>query len=185
MTPNDPPNRRECVFCQSDRKFTREHVWPQWLRQYPAYEALKADKSADALPRAEFPEMTLDDSGRIIDRVVERGNAPLLPDVTVKVCATCNSEWLGQLEDAAKRILDPWFSGRRGPDYRRTTAVGRLGSEDNDDLHHVATSRAPRVRPGCLPLATKRHATPDDSLIWMAFSRADIAHVALSVRPHL
>jgi hypothetical protein len=103
---------RRCVFCGSDRPLTREHVWPQWLRGFPAYDELLR-VSSGSLPPAEVPLFTRSADGRFHAESRKRGRTPLLPDVTVKrVCASCNNGWMAGLENEARPILVKMIEAR-------------------------------------------------------------------------
>ncbi len=84
--------RMACIFCCSDAKLTREHVFPQWLR-------------------ALFPDLGEADYMRRLvtystDHHHERPGRPF--DVVVRdVCADCNNGWMARLEAEAQPILTP------------------------------------------------------------------------------
>ncbi|KAB1160981.1 hypothetical protein F6X68_06645 [Micromonospora sp. AMSO12t] len=84
-----------CRFCgTTNRQITKEHVWPDWLREYlPAlrqYGHIERWNSAGGRQQWQQPVLT----------------------ATVRVfCGACNNGWMSQLEDAAKRIVGPMVVG--------------------------------------------------------------------------
>lgn len=86
-----------CIFCGSDDKLSREHVFPRWLR-------------------ALFPDLgDADYIRRLVthtsDEQHERPGKPF--DVVVRdVCVPCNNGWMAALEEQAQAILTPMVSDR-------------------------------------------------------------------------
>lgn len=84
--------RMQCIFCGSTAKLTREHVFPQWLR-----EVFPDLGEADYLRR--LVTFSRDEShqrpGRTFDVVVR------------DVCEECNNGWMSALEEQARPILTP------------------------------------------------------------------------------
>lgn len=81
-----------CIFCGAQVKLSREHVFPQWLREL-------------------FPE--LGEGGYLrrlvtfsVDEHHERSGPPF--DVVVRdVCRECNHGWMERLETQARPVLTP------------------------------------------------------------------------------
>lgn len=102
---------RACVFC-GGIPLTREHVYPQWLRQFSAPQAYIQREGSYQDP---FPQTVVrqDEQGKYVVVDEARGNkTPVLHEVTVKsVCASCNNGWMSRLEGAVqgplKRMADP------------------------------------------------------------------------------
>jgi hypothetical protein len=72
-----------CVFC-GGKPLTLEHVWPQWLANTLPWERTVTYR--DALRNGEW-------------------EAPLFSLKVRRVCASCNSGWMSELEIAAKRMV--------------------------------------------------------------------------------
>jgi hypothetical protein len=81
--------KRSCLFCGSQEKLTKEHVFPKWLRR-----ALSAERIGFAFGPP--------------------GTAPLdFLSVTLReVCAACNHGWLHDLEHAFRALMLPAIEGR-------------------------------------------------------------------------
>jgi hypothetical protein len=85
-----------CVFCGSDSKLTREHVFGRWLRNY--------------FPNggeAEYLRRQIDFDA---DKVHTRPG-PSFDMVVRDYCAACNNGWMSELESAAEPILGPMLRG--------------------------------------------------------------------------
>jgi hypothetical protein len=83
---------RPCVFCGSPAgRATDEHVIPKWARDGFDVQGWLTIEAAD--PGAELEQV-----GRLrhLNIVLKNG-----------LCARCNNEWLGPIEDRAKAILLP------------------------------------------------------------------------------
>jgi hypothetical protein len=82
-----------CIFCEQDRKRSREDVFPKWL--HPLFPLLG---EAEYLRRLVTPSS--DDE--------HRRPASGVFDVIVRdICTTCNNGWMSQLEQQVKPILTP------------------------------------------------------------------------------
>src|SRR5260370_23918477 len=83
---------RPCVFCESTAgRATDEHVIPKWARDGFDVQGWLAIHAAD--PGAGLKEVG---RRRHLNIVFRDG-----------LCASCNNEWLGPIEDRAKAILLP------------------------------------------------------------------------------
>jgi hypothetical protein len=85
-----------CIFCGSDAKLTREHVFAQWLRDY-----FPTDGQNEYLRRQ-------------IDFDSDEVHARPGPDFDIVVrdyCSTCNNGWMSDLERAVEPILGPMLKG--------------------------------------------------------------------------
>jgi hypothetical protein len=103
---------RECVFC-GGTTLTKEHVWPQWLKNQPAI-GVDQLKPFPRRPHVS-PRSTRSDffTGPITEAVV-RGEEQPPHLLTVRVvCATCNNGWMASREATAQRILTPLMAGSR------------------------------------------------------------------------
>ena len=85
-----------CRFCRAtDRKITREHVWPDWLRDYlPPF-----DEDADI-------ERWSPGTSR------QGWSQPFLATTVRAFCDGCNSGWMADIEAAAKPIVGPMVIGQ-------------------------------------------------------------------------
>lgn len=96
---------RTCVFC-GGLPLTREHVYPQWLRQFSAPRAYIEREGSH---QAAFPQTVVRQNakGKYVEVDEVRGNrTPNLHEVTVKsVCAACNNGWMSALENSVRGPL--------------------------------------------------------------------------------
>lgn len=117
-----------CPFCGKAGKRTKEHVWAQWLHQTEGAKFLLGGTHGE---RIAMPGGVLrkGDDGRYQTAWESPGKyAKWLPNVTVWVCADCNSDWMSQLESLAKDILEPFVLGG-----------GKILTLSKDDLFTLAT----------------------------------------------
>ena len=109
--------RKHCLFCDeplSKASLTSEHPVPQWLLRHFGAE------NKVILPAGWRDRANLTRSGhRWVDLVVS------------DVCARCNSGWLSDLENAAKKLLPGLSSGDRG--------LGELSQPERCTLARWAT----------------------------------------------
>jgi hypothetical protein len=80
-----------CRFCGStDRKITREHVWPEWLADFLARprSLAHAERWSSASRRQAFRQ-------------------PFLSATVKAFCGDCNNRWMSEVEAAAKPIVGP------------------------------------------------------------------------------
>jgi len=175
-----------CCFCGQTGKLSREHVWPKWLRKWPAYEAGLQSFGTGQSVREE-PVSSLDPDGRIQVSMANVGQeSQYLPFVTVPVCSNCNNGWMSQLEQGAKRVLTPLIEGRSHD----------LNVPDQHLLTFWAVkcffAYASVFHPQNLPFATEelgalrqRRQAPDGCVVWLGRSKSKFAQVAMSVEPTL
>lgn len=107
-TPVSKQRQFLCPFCGQAGERSKEHVWAQWLHETEGAKALLEGTHGERIP---MPDGVLvkGDDGRCQTAWASRGKyAKWLPHVTVWVCGTCNSEWMGQLEDQTRTILKPF-----------------------------------------------------------------------------
>jgi hypothetical protein len=84
-----------CRFCgATDRKITKEHVWPAWL-----------DDFLPPLPRLGHAERWSSTTKRQAYR------QPFLATTVRAFCDDCNNGWMSQLESAVKPIVGPMVVG--------------------------------------------------------------------------
>lgn len=81
----------ECVFCGVAPPLTKEHVWPKWLR--------------DVLTSsAKFPHRHTTTVAGVPEK---KWQAPPFSMQLQAVCASCNNNWMANIEGTAKPILIP------------------------------------------------------------------------------
>jgi len=153
--------RRACVFCKaSDRKISKEHVWPKWLR--------KVIEGAD--------EGTRSEQGRIIRT---RDGETLWHDTWEDIainwqvaapCRPCNEGWMEGIEDETRPILTPLIQHEDA----------ELGPLEKETLARWATLRvmmAQYIDPAERPKAITKERyhrfyevreLPPNAQIWMA-----------------
>lgn len=88
----EPPTAA-CCFCQkpfSESKRTKEHIIPQWLL-----------KKAGVSQKEIHSFGSVRDNGSELER-----NTPAYSHVYKRVCSSCNSGWLSDLESEVQRILE-------------------------------------------------------------------------------
>jgi hypothetical protein len=115
-----------CPFCGRTGQRSKEHVWPQWLRRYPAFAEMNQGYTGQ---RSEWTEYILEQG--LDERYLEvpassRHVADFLPHVQVSVCRHCNSGWMSRMEIAVEDIRDPMISGEEavlGPDEQTLLAA--------------------------------------------------------------
>lgn len=100
-------NRRQfvCPFGGSADKGSGEHVWAQWRRRTGGSKALLLDSYGE---RIQMPSGVVRKGadGRYQTVSGPRGTyAKLLPLVQVRVCESCDTAWMSQLEDKLKQIV--------------------------------------------------------------------------------
>lgn len=110
------PSYGRCIFCGDYKKLTEEHVWPVWLRQYIDFDLpVSGSASIDVHP---------DNSEEIVAHSERKGD--LRNRGVTKVCRDCNSEWMSQLQERAKRELIAMAHGESFsllPDGQRVIAA--------------------------------------------------------------
>ena len=85
-----------CRFCgATDRKITKEHIWPTWLRSYLP-------------PMPAVGQVEQWSSGH--DR--RRRQQPLLSATVRRFCDVCNNGWMNRIEEAVRPIVGPMVTGR-------------------------------------------------------------------------
>ena len=96
---------RSCVFC-GGLPLTREHVYPQWLRQFSGPQSFISREGAY---QPSTPEAVVRQNvhSKYVEVLEQRGaKTPNLHEVTVKaVCSTCNNGWMSTLEGEVRPIL--------------------------------------------------------------------------------
>lgn len=173
-----------CPFCGRSGPLTREHVWPRWLRHFPAYQRLVEQTSRLTPPAFAYPDLHRDGQGRLAEVSRERGRAIPLPEVTVKVCASCNNGWMARLESDVQTLLTPWI--KEEPSQLTHAETARVSSwVAKTALTYALWHPVPR-RPW--PESVYRDFVasgepPPNCLIWLAFSRDADCFISMDLRP--
>ncbi len=89
-----------CIFCKAEAKLTKEHIWPDWLKNYipkdmPDYLSAKTIESYEVPPEQSVKRIGGDPHSRRVKCV----------------CAGCNNGWMSELQQAAKPIVVPIIEG--------------------------------------------------------------------------
>ena len=157
-----------CVFCGLDRKPSKEHIYPDWLRQcLGAVGKTETVRSEFGVEQAAWPTT---------------GLTWILPR---KICRKCNSGWMSRLEDRVKEWICPIALGQRielSPGVLQVIATwaslkavlfalrqrptGLLGSPPQSNLNWLYTHRLSPPKP------------PPGTQVWIAM--IDPASVARS-----
>ncbi|MEZ4666557.1 MAG: hypothetical protein R3E39_01335 [Anaerolineae bacterium] len=83
-----------CIFCGSDKKLTKEHIFPAWLQRYLGV----GKQELNIVFYSETPQtMSTTVYGRHLNR---------------NVCQKCNNEWMSQLESAVGPLLKDMLENR-------------------------------------------------------------------------
>jgi hypothetical protein len=100
----EEPQRVACAFCHAtDRKISKEHVWPSWLRH--------------AIDMDHEPQSHVRTLSRPDGEAVQHDEWSALPlDLRVRVvCKPCNEGWMERLEAAARPLLEPMLRNENVP----------------------------------------------------------------------
>lgn len=95
----------KCPVCRRPGKQTKEHVWPQWLRDSPLARDLLQSAHGERFPYA-YSDLERT-GGRLIATPRSVSVAKWVPQITAPVCTSCNSGWMSRLEARVKRALSP------------------------------------------------------------------------------
>jgi hypothetical protein len=99
-----PP--KTCYFCNAAGDLSKEHVWPQWMRQLAP--ALDRERSTRTLG---FARTALDSWSELPTEIVTQPGDVLTARVR-EVCRSCNNGWMSRLEQHAQPILSLLADGR-------------------------------------------------------------------------
>ncbi len=83
-----------CIFCGSEGKMSKEHLWSEWARK-----AIEADTGQ---PVSVVPHVIEKSYGSTKD-----WEAPVFSATLNKVCRVCNSTWMSDVEDLTKDLVLP------------------------------------------------------------------------------
>lgn len=98
-----------CIFCERESKMSREHLWPQWSRQFIPRQ------SADPARANHSTNLQWQERGAKVTAVWQRGllaraGDPIDQRLKV-VCKRCNESWMSQIQVQAKPVLSPLIQG--------------------------------------------------------------------------
>ncbi len=95
-----------CIYCQRHARFSKEHIFPNWLRKiYPR----RATQTDHELRRPE--RHALWETVPVHGHTVLRTGEPY-EQVVLNVCAACNNGWMSALQDDVKPLLNELAEGR-------------------------------------------------------------------------
>lgn len=81
--------KKVCIFCNKERKLSKEHLWPDWLKNYvdikPSDKHINEIHSGAATKRAS------------VEKRLERNGNVIAVKFRV-VCQPCNNEWMSEIE---------------------------------------------------------------------------------------
>lgn len=171
-----------CPFCGEAAR-SKEHVWPKWLRQYPAYRLMNAGRSGERFASTEYRGGGSESPSSSSST---KHVADFLPHVTADVCARCNNGWMSSMESQVRRFLDGVMRGLTGrflrEDAQRLLAAwfskcvycyaAALFSDENR-VWSLTDYEALRLQQTAAPTAT----------IWMGVSDGLRRDIVLSLTP--
>lgn len=174
-----------CPVCGEPNRSTKEHVWGQWLREHSCVKTELQHWHGERIERPQHVT-TVDEHGRYrTDIGTVQHVATFLPQVTVKVCTTCNSGWMSALEDDVKGLLGPWIFDARPvrlrPAQQRTIATWAVKT-----FMTYALTLAPESNP-FTPREYKAFArsqvAPSRAHVWMYASTSVRSATGLGINP--
>lgn len=174
---------RRCPFCGTTTNLTKEHVWPQWLRDTPGAMELLANDHGERTPNLRSV-MTTDDEGRYQSEEVRLGHWALrLPNVTVDVCKPCNTGWMSQLESCVAGLLKPLLIDQRpitlGEDDQRLLATWAYKTFMTYALNYDPLSNP--FRDHEYTAVANDSGIPPHIRIWISHVDSENAHVGLAL----
>jgi hypothetical protein len=86
----------KCIFCQRERKLSREHLWPRWAR-----DLLEQEERDHRVPHSIEPH----------DAAAKYWDAPPFTATVKDVCRECNQGWMSPIEAEAKKYAEPLIRG--------------------------------------------------------------------------
>jgi hypothetical protein len=89
----------KCIFCQRERKASREHLWPRWA-QGTLDKQMRSRRIRHSIEPHDEPNTVWD--------------APLFSATIKDVCRECNSGWMSRIEAEAKTYAAPLIRGGEG-----------------------------------------------------------------------
>lgn len=173
-----------CPFCGRPDQRSKEHVWPQWLRQYPAFEELNEGYTGQRY-RSMEQVVTQDSDDRYLEELgSSRHVNSFLPHVQVAVCEPCNTGWMSDMEEAVMPLLDKMIREEQVDLPQNAQAL--LATWAAKCWYAYASEWDHQNRPFTeaeyAELMTVSQ-PPSRALIWMGFSTAPLAYISEMVQP--
>lgn len=178
-----PP--KDCAWCGRTVKLTKEHVWPQWLRQeIPAAQRLiEEGKPAERRPHYE-PIITVAADGTLQHEWEKHKDLNvLLPMVTVPICGDCNNVRLNALEKEAQRLLIPFLRGEQGLAVDKRDC-GVLAAWALKTIMNYALTRGSQTNPFSSTEYHDFHSSlrpPANVRVWILTAASRFAQVGLQI----
>ncbi len=150
-----------CIFCDNSGPLSREHVFATWLKQAVDTKGRIVHTYA---PHAGHPGKALEWEAAGFDVV------------TRKVCTTCNTGWMAELEEQTRPILTPLIRGKvRHLDVADQTIIARWAGKTAVTLN-AADHATPSRFPNGFVTALKSGEPPPMTQVW--FGALDFRAVA-------
>jgi hypothetical protein len=107
-------NEWTCLFCgrgRPDVRISHEHGVPKWIKRIPSIA-----ETIELAPSAKYREVPITrydvaNQRRQTELIKTSTKALHVTQMTLKVCETCNTGWMSQLETKVKPILTPAIEG--------------------------------------------------------------------------
>jgi hypothetical protein len=106
-----PESPRKCIFCEG-RPLSKEHVWADWFRNYIPRTQREHRVSTELLHPTEATQT-----------VVIRRQGDTHSRTVKCVCIPCNNEWMSQLQEQAKPLIEPMLLGKPVRFHRKAQTV--------------------------------------------------------------
>ena len=106
----------KCVFCPSEGKRSKEHIWPEWMAEY--FERSDGQRHRRDILTSKWKE-------NLSTKEIERPGHLSTHKVRV-VCKSCNNGWMSRLESKTKPVLVPMLKNQETQltqSYQETLAL--------------------------------------------------------------
>lgn len=128
--------KKPCIFCEGDGKLSKEHIYPNWLKEH----------------------LINDDNSSTKHRVTLNQNKPQIGKLQRKinfhkqklriVCESCNNGWMSQIQSLAKPHLIPLINGEwdaMTPAAYRAISVWATMFTIVHEYAHPETAMVPKI----------------------------------------
>jgi hypothetical protein len=154
-----------CIFC-GGTPMSREHLWPNWLRQEAAIAELFDHRLEQEVDGVETRDINF--------------STPPFNQVVRAVCAACNGGWMSTIEANVKPIMQDLIYGRGRTldrdDKRKIATWAFLKACVFDELH-PREQVVPREH--CARLFTYKKPPPTGVAIWLGtYEAQEVGHYA-------
>lgn len=167
-----------CPFCDATAR-SKEHVWPKWLRKYPAYQAMTVGRSGERFARTEYLRGNASPSKKHV--------AEYLPNVQADVCNRCNNGWMSAMEVRVRDLLHPVMSSESATIDLDETAQSLLAAWFSKCVYcYAAAVFSDPNRPWASDDYTALRETQQpaaNGTIWAGVSSGQYADIVLSLTP--